>query len=138
MDIHLIDGLKHIGQPGLSLLLSNFEAQMCFAQTQRPATRRILTWPTEELDEEGSQRFDRAALEGWWIQRPQDRVVFNVSIKGHYEPSAGIHPTKRVIQIDALHIGCRGRKNRLWIHRCRSSFRFTERSSDFIVSNDED
>src|SRR5947209_11463897 len=95
---------------------------MRFAQAQRPTTLRILAWSAEELDEEGSKMSDVTPLEGWWIQRTQNRIMFNMGIKGRREFSAGVHPTKRVIQIDSLRSGCRSRKNRLRIHLCNSSF----------------
>jgi len=106
---------------------------MRFAQAQRPTTLRILAWSAEELDEEGSKRFDRTTLEGWWIQRTQNRIVLNMGIKGRREFSAGVHPTKRVIEIDTLRIGCRSRKNRLRIHLCNPSFHFASRSFGFII-----
>src|SRR5258706_863523 len=106
---------------------------MRFAQTQRPPTWRILAWSAEELDEEGSKRFGRTALEGWWIQRTQNRIVLNMGIKSRRESSAGVHPTKRLIQIDALRIGCRSRKNRLRVHLCHSSFLFARRSCGWIL-----
>src|SRR5258706_13066989 len=107
---------------------------MRFAQTQRPPTLRIHAWSAEDLGEEGSKRVDRTSLEGFWIQRTQNWIVLNMGIKSRRESSAGVHPTKRLIQIDALRIGCRSRKNRLRIHLCYSSFHFARRSFGFIIS----
>src|SRR5581483_7397734 len=97
LNLEIIEGQKHIGEPGLSLFQSDRKAEMEFAQVEIPATGRVCAGSTEELNEEGCERVDRTSLEGWWIERTQNRIVLNVSIKGSCKSSAGVHSAKRMI-----------------------------------------
>ncbi len=62
--MHILDRLQHIGEPGFSLSLSDFEAQVRFIEAQPPPAFGIVTWPAQELGKKERQCFNRTSRFG--------------------------------------------------------------------------